>query len=262
MSRSKRFYSHEEDTKAVAYVDILGFSELTKPVAGEQPRSASLFTFFENCILPYRERMLKPAAREVVSVAKDAAQKSADFWHEEVPIGAVNFVYLSDSAVFYSHSVTHLFEVLSWVFGSAISLSVPLRGAVTIGDLNHSEWIERPGSGICLIGDALTRAVKLEPSVTGAGMRIWLEESVFELARGIKDLSDLVIPAQNGLPAQLRWWLGAYNGDDCVESDELERQFARWFTVKQIRHWFTGPNCDNTKAIVANGIQELRALKR
>ena len=262
MSKDKRFYSWDQDTKAVAFIDILGFSGLTSMDSVDEPsRASSLFTFFENCILPYRKSMLQQFPREVPTTATGADFK-ASFWHQEVPIGAVNFVYLSDSAVLYSHSLTHLFRELSAIYGSAITFSVPIRGAITTGGLHHSEWIERPGSGICLYGDALTNAVSLEKSVSGAGMRLWLESSVVELARA-HGLNHWIVPPEAEKPAELRWWLGAYNpGSWGTESQELERQFGRWFTEKQIRHWFKGDNCENTKAVVARALSELKSLNR
>lgn len=46
--------------------------------------------------------------------------------------------------------------------GAAVVFGVPVRAVVTIGDLNHSEWVERPGSAVCLYGAGLTRAAAID----------------------------------------------------------------------------------------------------
>lgn len=84
------------------------------------------------------------------------------FWYNEVPDGAVNFIYLSDSATLYCSSLTHLFRELRAIMGAAVVFGVPVRAVVTIGDLNHSEWVERPGSAVCLYGAGLTRAAAID----------------------------------------------------------------------------------------------------
>ncbi|MGZ3779793.1 MAG: hypothetical protein ACXVCY_04095 [Pseudobdellovibrionaceae bacterium] len=194
---------------------------------------------------------------------RDLEYKSAYVWHNEIPEGSVNFAYMSDCAIIYSNSLTHLFEILSAIFGSAVTWAVPIRGGITIGSLHHSEWIERPGTGISLYGNALTQAVELEKSVKGSGMRLWLDPDVVRIAVEI-GLKDKIIPERCGKPAELKWWLGAYNpgGPRKIESAELEWQFGRWFTEKHTKEWFNGPNCRRTKRLVSRGVAELKALGR
>lgn len=268
LSKSKNFYSYDEDTKAVAFLDIIGFSKLTAIASKESPLGPAglALCFFENSILPYRELMMRNTFKREIPAAvtdQDLEYKSTYVWHQEIPEGAVNFAYMSDCAVIYSNSLTHLFDILSAIFGSAITWAVPIRAGISIGPLHHSEWIERPGMGVSLYGSALTRAVELEKSVKGAGMRIWLESEVVKFATE-KGLLDKIVPAKCGKPAELKWWLGAYNpgGPRKTESAELEWQFGRWFTDKYTKDWFNGPNCRRTKSIINRGIAELKSLGR
>jgi hypothetical protein len=259
----KRFYSYDEDTKAVAFVDILGFSNLTKiaRIDGLMP-SGTTFSVFENCILPYRKSMLQVFPRQVHATVGDAEQK-AGFWHKELPVGAINFVYASDCAVFYSHSLTHLFREISAIFGAAIVWGVPLRGAIATGSLHHSEWVERPGSAICLYGDALSRAADLEKRVSGCGMRVWLDETVSPYLEKYDELKDITVPASQDLPGELRWWLQAVNPTDGqTESEVLRHKFARWKTEKHVSTWFAGPNAESTTRVIARAIDELQHLGR
>jgi hypothetical protein len=267
LAKSKCFYSYEEDTKAVAFVDILGFAKLTALVTGEPLGPAGMaLNFFENSILLYRKPMLRGFKRDVPTpvTGQDFEFKSQQVWHKELPEGSVNFAYMSDCAVIYSNCLGHLIEMLSSIFGAAITFGAPIRAGVAIGALHHSEWIERPGMGVSLYGGALTRAIELEKSVRGAGMRIWLEPEVVKLANSI-GVGDKIVRAKCGKPAELKWWLGAYEpgkGPRKTESAELKWQFEHWFTEKYTKDWFGGSNCKHTKAVVKRGIAELEALGR
>lgn len=152
----KSFYSYSQDKKAVAFIDILGFSHLTGK--GDDGDHAMLtFTLLENCVLPYRNSMkegIPQFSREIPADLNHSGHRDG-FWYKEIPEGAVNFVYLSDSLILYSNSLTHLFRELSAIFGAAIIFGVPIRAGISMGDIHHSEWIERPGTGICLYGSAL-----------------------------------------------------------------------------------------------------------
>ena len=195
---------------------------------------------------------------------KDFEFKSQQVWHKEVSEGSVNFAYMSDCAVIYSNCLSHLLEMLSSIFGAAITFGAPIRAGVTLGALHHSEWIERPGMGVSLYGGSLTRAVELERAVKGAGMRIWLEPEMVKLARSI-GWDKKVTRAKCGKPAELKWWLDAYEAGKCprkTESAELKWQFDRWFTEKYTKDWFAGPNCKHTKGVVRRAVAELEALGR
>lgn len=267
MAKDKNFYSYDEDTKAVAFLDIIGFSKLTTIASKDPLGPAGLaLCFFENSILPYREMMKRNTFKREIPTAvtgQDFEFKSSSVWHREIPEGAVNFAYMSDCAILYSNSLTHLFDILSAIYGSAITWAVPIRAGVSVGALHHSEWIERPGTGVSLYGAALTRAVELEKSVKGAGMRIWLEPEVLNIAAQC-GLENKIVRGRCGKPAELKWWLGAYNsgGPRKTESSELEWQFERWFTEKYTKDWFGGPNCRRTKQIVKRAVAELKALDR
>jgi hypothetical protein len=268
MGTEKRFYSYADDMKAVAYVDILGFSHLTNQNAQEISGSL-VFTLFENCVLIYRESMKQGAPDFVREVPTNlnARGHTDGFWYNEVPDGAVNFVYLSDALVLYSSSLSHLVRELSAIFGAAVVFGVPIGGAIALGDLVHSEWIERPGTGICLYGGALTRAVRLEGEKSGRGMRVFLDSSVEYLARSISGLRDLVVcPETSGDHAQLKWWLNAITANERThcksESAELEHQFRRWFTEKNTKNWFSGMNRAETEKVVSEAVAELRSLGR
>ncbi len=269
MTDSKRCYSYAEDTKALALLDILAFSWLTGQYSPEKSLASSVFTFFENCILPRRAGMLEGRpdfVREVPYAASCQRLEEIGHWYKEVSEGAINFIYQSDSAIFYSCSLTHLFRELSAVMGSAIVWAVPIRGAVSSGDLHHSEWIERPGTGICLYGNALTKAVNLEVSYSGKGkaMRIALDDGVVEIARRHPHLMEwLQYPTAPGEPYELKWWLGALaHHRGMPESYWLEWHFNRWFTEKHTKAWFSGPNCDDAKEVIKQAAAELRQLGR
>lgn len=268
LSKSKNFYSYDEDKKAVAFVDIIGFSKLTKLASTESPLGPAglALCFFENSILPYREMMKRTTFKREVDAAvtgQDFNYKRSYVWHKEIPEGAVNFAYMSDCAIFYSNSLTHLFDVLGAIFGSAVTWAVPIRGGIAIGSLHHSEWIERPGTGVSLYGAALTRAVELEKSIKGSGMRVWLDQDVVDLATRI-GLADKILPSRLCKPAEFKWWLSAYNpgGPRKTESEELKWQFDRWFSDKYTRDWFEGPNCRRTKRVIERGVSELKRLGR
>ncbi len=259
-------YSFTEDTKAVAFIDILGFSNISLKASTEPLGDAGLaIHLFENCIDRNRSKMMRCFPREVPIGKHVEGQnfKVASVWHKEVPEGAVNFSYMSDCAVLYSNSLTHLFEIVSDIFGTAITRGVPLRGAIAMGALFHSESGQRPGTGICLYGDALTRAAILERAVHGAGMRVWLDPPVVELAKNT-NLGAFIREGSCRKPAELKWWLQAYEpgGPRQTESAEMEWQFGRWFTEKFTRKWFKGSNCRHTKKVIALAVKELRALGR
>lgn len=265
MSKSKKFYSYEQERKFVAFVDIIGFGPVSKGYTDEHSPAMTLFTFFENCVLPTREFMLEREPKFVRETIVDLKHLGhADgFWYNEVPLGAVNFVYLSDSLVLYSASLTHLVQVISDIYGRAIVWGVPLRAGISVGDIHHSEWIERPGTAICLYGGALTKAVEYECAVKGAGMRIWLEPEVEATALSIGALKDLVISATGSRPAELKWWRGAlveHKGKP--ESYWLDWHFNRWFNEKKVSDWFKGANLEDTKVAVAEGIKDLSNVGR
>lgn len=268
MSQSKNFYSYAEDTKAIAFIDIIGFGNLTKSYSSENSPAESTFLFFENCLLPYRESM-KPGnpffKREVPLNNSSASGHKYGFWYKEVKEGAVNFIYLSDSAVLYSSSLTHLFRELCAIFGSAVVWGVPVRAVITIGDLHHSEWIERPGSAICFYGGTLTRATEIEKKKKGKGMRIWLDDEAEKLALQVPELKDLIqAKTASDENAQLKWWrqaLTAAGGKK--ESDQLKWHYDRWFNEKCIRHWFKGPNKEDTDVAIAEaGLFTIKSWKR
>ncbi|RYZ82943.1 MAG: hypothetical protein EOP04_20990, partial [Proteobacteria bacterium] len=182
--KGKRFYSYDRDTKAIAHIDIIGFSSLTERFGIEESPAQLVFTFFENCILRYRESMKSAAPEFKREVPADLEQNGhkMGFWYHEVPDGAVNFIYLSDSAILYSSSLTHLFRELSGIIGSAIVWGVPVRATVTIGDLHHSEWVERPGSAICLYGAGLSKAAAMDKNeMKGTALRVGLSDEVAKI---------------------------------------------------------------------------------
>jgi len=268
MTISKRFYSYAEDTKAIAYIDLIGFAALTKNFAGDDAPASEVFTYFENCILPYRNSMKQagPTFKREVSIAGHDAGDKLGFWYNEVPNGAVNFIYMSDSAILYSTSMTHLFRELSAVLGRMDAWAVPFKAVVTIGDLHHSEWIERPGGAICFYGAALTKAVEIEkdPGLKGTAMRVVLDNDVFGLMGADSTLKDLIqSPYDRVTMPQLKWWLGALNAHNGKnESDQMDELFGRWFTERHTKAWFGGPNCDDAKGVVARAVGELRSLGR
>jgi hypothetical protein len=264
MSKSKNFYSYAEDTKAIAFIDIIGFGQLTKK-SPENLNAESTFLFFENCIHPYRESM-KPGVphfkREVPLKDPEANGHKYGFWYNEVNEAAVNFIYMSDSAVLYSSSLTHLFRELSAIFGSAVVWAVPIRAVVTMGDIHHSEWIERPGSANCFYGSALTKAVEIEKSKSGKGMRVWLDDDVVELMRSIPDLNELIEPGTCfDSHAQLRWWRNALLAvGSKKESEQMKWHFDRWYTEKHTKNWFTGKNKIDTDKVIEYAIDDLNRL--
>ena len=239
MSKSKKFYSYEQEKKFVAFVDIIGFGPVSKGYSEANSPAMSLFTFFENCVLPIREQMLKNAPKYSKDSTADRSHvgHTDGFWYNEVPLGAVNFVYLSDSLVLYSASLAHLVETLNDIFGRGIVWGVPLRAGIAVGELHHSEWIERPGTAICLYGGALTGAVELEGSVKGAGMRIWTTREVETFALNPDVLKELIVPSSQERPAEIKWWRGAFTAHQGEkESQLLKWHFERWFTVKWRRY--------------------------
>lgn len=263
MPSSKKIYSWEEDTKAVAFLDIIGFSSLsTIQSPDDTANESAIFTYFENCILPNLGSMEVSAPREVPTDAENAEQK-ASFWHESVPLGSVNFVYLSDSAVLYSQSLRHLFQELATLMGGAITFAVPIRGAITIGSLHHSEWLHRPQTAICIYGQGLSRAVAVEKSVKGACMTIWLDDPIVTLAKTLG--LDQWIVQRNNEPPQLKWWEFAFDAPRCrdkKESSELQYFFDRWFTEKHTKHWFKDPHSQYARNLVQAALSELRSKNR
>lgn len=256
MSKSKNFYSYPNDTKAIAFIDLIGFGALTKRFGHEQDLASLVFTSHENCILYHRLSMKDKFARDVPTDLNQEGHKQG-FWYSEIPEGTVNFVYLSDSVVMYSSSLAHLLRELSSIFGAAVIWGVPMRAVVTMGDLEHSEWIERPGSAICLYGSALTKAVEIEKSKSGKGMRIWLDKDIEELMRSNSNLQNLILPTDNH--AELKWWLGALQGTDGrSESQELQYRYDKWYSQKHPSKWFSGKNKDDTDASIAFAVKDLK----
>lgn len=263
---SKRFYSYPNDTKAIAFIDIIGFSALTKKFSTDSNLAQLVFVSHENCILNYRSSMKTTAgfSREVPANLNDPGHLNG-FWYKEVPEASVNFIYLSDSVVMYSSSLSHLLRELSAIFGAAIVWGVPMRAVVTMGDLEHSEWIERPGAAICLYGSALTKAAEIEKSKSGKGMRVWMDNDVTKLALSIDTLKDLVLelPPEPTGHAELKWWLGALQGTQGrSESEELRMRYDKWYTEKHPKDWFGGPNKTDTDKVIDNAVADLKSLKR
>src|SRR5665213_1490774 len=254
MSKSKIFYSYPRDTKAIAFIDIIGFGALTKRFQTEPELAQLVFTSHENCILLHRKSMKSTSGfhREISANLKEQGHIQR-FWYEEIPDGSVNFIYLSDSVVLYSSSLSHLIRELSSIFGAAIIWAVPMRAVITMGDLEHSEWIEKPGSAICLYGSALTRAVEIEKLKSGKGMRIWLDRDVVKLMKSIDGIRDLIKPAKCfERHAELKWWRNALKGTKWRnESQEIKFRFERWFTEKHTKKWFAGKNKKDTEKAIS-----------
>lgn len=266
-TKTKRFYSYDEDTKAIAHLDIIGFSSLTENYGVEDSPAGLVFTFFENCILPYRSSMKTAAPVFKREVPADLSRPGHQhgFWYKEVPEGAVNFIYLSDSAILYSCSLTHLFRELSAIMGAAVVFGVPVRATVSIGDLHHSEWVERPGSAICLYGAGLTRAVTMDKeAMKGKALRVGLSEDVARLMRQLPAMDQFLIEPNEDLEiCQLRWWLQAlepFQGRS--ESEQLRWHYKCWYSEKSTGTWFQGPNKTDADKIVEQGYQELKSLSR
>ena len=263
MAASKNFYSYAQDQKAVALIDIVGFGKLTQATNTSLVSAEGVFLFLENCVLPYREQMKTPGKREVPADLSANGHRYG-FWYNHVLEGSVNFIYLSDSVLLYSCSLVNLFNVVSNIFGSAIVWAVPIRAAITMGDLHHSEWIERPGSGICLYGGALTKAVEQEKQMSGKALRVSISDEVYELVKGNPRLMSMVAaPGVLSTSAELKWWLNAlapHNGKS--ESEQLRIHFDRWFKDKNTAHWFGGPNKADAVAMVDVAEKELKSFNR
>jgi len=268
MGKSKRFYSYAEDTKAIAYIDIIGFGGLTKMFAGEDAPASDVFTYFENCILPYRKSMKEagPTFIREVPIAGNNAGDLLGFWYREVPNGSVNFIYMSDSAILYSSSLTHLFRELSAILGAMVVWGVPFKATVAIGDIHHSEWIERPGGAICFYGAALTKAVEMEKDIQlkGKAMRVILSKEVVQIMNDHAHLKELLdLPYDDLSMHQLKWWRGALSPHKGKpESHWLEWYFARWFTEKHTKDWFTGNGCQDSKSVIKRAVSDLENLGR
>ncbi|MEK6556426.1 MAG: hypothetical protein AABZ31_14355 [Bdellovibrionota bacterium] len=264
-AKSKKFYSYPHDTKAIAFIDIVGFGALTKKFATNQELAQLVFVSHENCILHHRASMKTTEGfkREVPTDLNMEGHKQG-FWYKEVPDGSVNFIYLSDSVLLYSSSVSHLVRELSSIVGAAVVFGVPMRAVITVGDLEHSEWIERPGSAICLYGSALTKAVELEKSMSGKCMRVWLDHEVVDLMKKIEPLKRLIEePSCFQKHSELKWWEGALQGTQGrTESQELKYRFDRWFSEKHPKDWFAGENKKDAERSVAHAVAELQKIGR
>ncbi len=265
MAKDKNFYSYPHDTKAIAFIDLIGFGGLTKKFKTDDRLAQLVFVSHENCILYHRKFMKETAGfkREVPANLNEAGHTQG-FWYSEIPDGSVNFVYLSDSVVMYSTSISHLIRELSSIFGSAIIWAVPMRAVITIGDLEHSEWIERPGSAICLYGSALTKAVEIEKSKSGKSMRVWLDNDVVEIMKSVDGLKGLIEPPGClEKHAELKWWLGALQGTQGRnESQEIAHRYERWYSEKHTKGWFVGKNKDDTDKIISHAVKDLQGLGR
>ena len=269
--KNNKTYSYSEDTKAVAFLDVIGFANLTTSLKRDDGTDPALLAFalFQNTFLLYRNSMKHCAPqfpRDIPPAGRDVGHRMR-FWYREISEGAVNFVCVSDSLLLYSNSIEHLVHEVSAIMGAAIVHGVPIRGAMTIGEVFHSESMERPGASISLFGNALTRAAKIEAAMHGTGVRIRLAPEVLELIKSIPSLQDMVkLDDDESGMAELKWWLKAITADERTrcksESDELATQFQRWFSDKHTRNWFSGPNCDATKLSLALAVAELKALGR
>lgn len=265
--KSKRFYSYDRDTKAIAHIDMVGFSALTEKFGNGESPAQLVFTFFENCILPYRNSMKAAApefGREVPADLTENGHRHG-FWYKEVALGAVNFIYLSDTVILYSNSLTHLFRELSAIMGATIVFGVPVRATVTIGDLHHSEWVERPGSAICLYGAALSRAAQMDKTVMSKkAMRVGLSSEVVTLAQNLPHLRQYLLPPGEDLSTyQLKWWreaLTASHGRS--ESEQLRWHYDRWYEDKEVGKWFEGKNKEDADKAIQTAESDLKSLNR
>lgn len=270
MGTQKRFYSDAQDRKGLVHLDIVGFSTLTEKIADPSSDAAVTFTLFENAVLRFRESMKQcapayPQFVREVPVDKQLNGHRYGWWYKEVPQGAVNFIYLSDTVILYSSSLTHLFRETSGIMGAALAYGVPIRGAVTLGDLHHSEWLDRPGSAICLYGSALTRAAHMDKTVLKKrALRIALDSEVVALMQSIPGLAGMVQQATSVTPFdQLCWWQGAFvPGALGSESDTLKNFYERWFTEHSTKDWFSGPNKADADMAVEEAFQALKNLGR
>ncbi|PWU11640.1 MAG: hypothetical protein C5B47_00600 [Verrucomicrobia bacterium] len=265
MSDEKAFiYSYDEDTKAIAYIDILGFSQLTQQKTNEPIKSGGLEIWsMVNAIYSHKERMRCGRKRDVpVSPHCDGLSfKSQSVWPPE---GSVNFILMSDCAVLYSNSLTHLFETVSLVFGAATVYAVPIRAGIAIGAVFHSELSEGSHIVHILYGEAFTRASCLERSIGGTGMRVWLDPEVEKLGESI-GLVHRIIPSTSAItpiPAQMKWWLNCFGEEyeKTKTANELERQFSRWFTEQNTKNWFKGDNMEDTKRVFQYAVEDLRSF--
>src|SRR5262245_41883519 len=98
-------YSHQGDTKAVAYLDILGFGDLTGNNFNTNFENVTYWSFV-NAILFYKNSMLQEFPRDI-PYNESAPGHRNGFWYKHVPMGAINFVIMSDSVVLYGQSLKH-----------------------------------------------------------------------------------------------------------------------------------------------------------
>ena len=254
-----KIYSHLEDKKAIAFLDILGFSELTKTTGAE---FETAYWSFVNAIERYRESMgqvYKGVPRDVPIDATLHAIK-AGFWYANHVEGSVGFQYTSDCLVLYSTSTEHLINALSSIVGAAIVWGVPVRGGISIGSIFHSEYLDRPGIATPLYGPGFTRAAELEKAQRNAAFRIFLDDSVRDLLLGNNSLKHWLDLSG---ACQLKWWLGAFNdGDSRKESALLEQHWGEWKTKKGVRSWFADPHKADAEIVVKRAVEELKSLNR
>lgn len=95
-----KIYSYLQDIKAVAFLDILGFSKLT---SNGKDEFETAYWLFVNAIEPYRDAMSRPynrIARDVPIDPKLLSDRSS-FWYKHHVQGSVGFQCTSDSVVSY-----------------------------------------------------------------------------------------------------------------------------------------------------------------
>ena len=218
--------------KFVAYLDILGFraamNHINPPVDSYSTKINSgdlTYGLWRNVLLPIRERLSHSPC--------------------------LNFVQMSDAAVFYADSSESLLDLVSDVFGRALVWGVPIRGGLGFGIINHSEEFQRPGTLITLYGDGLVDAYQSEQSGKSQGMRLF----VSRLFREQVEAGDF---RQRGAFYEFPWWLRCG-----VDVDHFEDRRNTWWgdskQGKTVGRWFTGPHRKDTEQVFNLAIEELSA---
>jgi hypothetical protein len=173
--------------RVVAFLDVLGFSQLVERVSQDQ------------LVALYQELMAAANKHTALAVYPDDQRKWEEepvFREDEVShVAYVHMVIASDSIVVFSYSdqpfeagrvVTAVNELLIAGFG----LGLPLRGAITVGELDivHADDVVAPGTrlvpSVGLVGAALVTAVRMEGLFEWSGAVIdqtlvdWLQGDV------------------------------------------------------------------------------------
>jgi hypothetical protein len=246
-------------TPILAFLDILGFSDLVKHNA-------------HSTVVHLYETLVKTPVEIYNKLHKVESESKIAELGENANLSGLRIINISDSIVIWTEnskqgSIIDLLFAVKLLMTSSMRLGVPLRGAVTMGDFNI---FENNGS-ISIVGRPLVQAAEIEKNQKWSGCIV--DNMIFRYLRSfekvvmnknippaLESMTNLVVPYDN-LPINnfdKKGYAINWTNDKDISEDTIRKSFSafnkRTNQEKKVQ--------DNTELKIQNTIEFFRHCRK